>query len=664
MKFFLQIKEYIRKHRVNILVIFCIVAAVGIFYGTTVNNGFIHDDHGQVETNRYIQSWMYLPKVITGCIWESAVGDCKQTYYYRPLQSLSYLLTYTLSPKPWAFHLVNLICFSIAVFLAYMLIALLTGDFWLGVLTAGIFLIHPVNSEVVNWIATVPELLYTIFILAATVCYIFYRKTNRPKYLSWVCFAYTLAIFAKEPAVFLPFIFVTLDFMYFRVKINTFFQWKHIKTYVYCSTLFAVYLGLRFNALGGLGSDPNTHQTFFQHVYIFFDLFGAYLAKVFWPYPLNLFYPYHVHYGIGDGNLLMGVITCAMCVGLLLVSWVKRWRVVVFALVWYGVFLAPSLIFTSSIGENLFAERHVFASTIGFALILSFMLLRFSERSRRIAISAIILLSAIVIGSFMMISEHNRSWRSDESIYVDTLKKSPDADLIRYNLAYLYDQSGQVNKAREQYEIIIKRHTWRGIDKVYNNLGNMARKGGDYQSASRYFEQSLAINPLHVEAYNNLGAMSLEQGDILTSLTYLCQANRINPGFQAAGSNFDRLVDMIRGMDEKTFTILYQSLLTSGIFHPANDNSQLALQNENCGSANACLVTFSTRLPSNTFLFPFLFAGETNDGQIVRPRRMGTRTGTGDIILDIDKKWERVPIRFSFPTCDRTYYKATFGVKG
>ena len=644
----------------NAFAFLAISILVGVLYGGTLRNGFIHDDHGQVEDNTFIQSLMYLPKVFTSCIWESAVGNCKKTYYYRPLQSLSYLLTYQFSSRPWVFHLVNLIYFALDVWLAYLLIRLLTGDRAIAVLTAGIFLIHPLNTEVINWIATAPELLFVLFVLLSTIWFILYRRTGLSKYLWGLSVSYILGIFAKEPVVFVPFVWFILDVVYFKKKtIADFTRRKNVLPYVLSTVSFFAYLSLRFAVLGGLGADPFNRLTLFQRMYIFIDLFGAYVRKLVYPYPFNLFYTFHPAYQILRPDFIAAILMVVVFISLLVVAVKKKWKMVSVALVWYMSFLAPSLIFVNSIGENLFAERHVYASTIGFALLLSLLLVTLWRQGLWGKAGLILLLGAVSVGSFILIRERNGFWRTDETIYADTLTKSPDADLIRYNLAYLYEQSGRTGKARAEYGMIVKRHTWRGLDKVYNNLGDMARKEGDYELARIYFQQSLAINPLHVEAYNNLGAMYFEQGDLLKSLTFLCQANRISPGFQPANTNYDRLVGMIQGMDEQTFGVLYRTLLENGTFQKARDSTMVALQSKDCGTGPGCLLTFATRLPADAFVFPFLIGGQTDSGQIVRPRRMGIRQATWDIVLDIDSKWERTPIRFSFPTCDGTYVQVT-----
>ena len=71
-------------------------------------------------------------------------------------------------------------------------------------------------------------------------------------YLSYVFFA--LGLLAKEPAVFLPFIFVLLDLTYFKKKFEDFFTKKEFLSYAVFPGIFAVYMAARFWVLGGLGA--------------------------------------------------------------------------------------------------------------------------------------------------------------------------------------------------------------------------------------------------------------------------------------------------------------------------------------------------------------------------------------------------------------------------
>lgn len=607
----LLLHKYVRE----LLVLIVFAFGVAIFYGNTLKNGFVFDDHGQVEQNIYIQSVNYLPKIISGCIWESTVGNCN-VHYYRPLQPLSYLLTYQISTKPWVFHLINLIYFTISIFLVFILVKLLTKNFLIGFLSALIFFAHPINNESVNWIATVPELLYTIFTLSATIFYFLYRKEKNPRYLVPTYIFYGLGVFSKEPAALLPLIFLTLDLTYFKQRASVLLHWKNIKPYLTYTIIFFIYMGLRLWVLGGFGGINSTYNiTIIQRIYIFFDLFSLYIQKLFYPFPLNIYHHFQPSYQFLSLHFLIIILTTFGYLTLGLIAWKKQWFVVIFGLVWFLVMLLPSLIFVNP--ENLFAERYVFTSTIGFSIITALFL---GWLWQRIKIGKVVVIGLVIIALLLLLIttyQRNTIWQNDVSLFTDTLQKSPDADLIRYNLTLEYLKNNNLTRAVELLTQIIKNGTWIHTNRVYGNLG---------------------------ELY-------LEQGKILESLPYLCKAETVN---------LDLAAKQIEPLDNKTFMLLNSQMLQKWIL--SNKNS-ITLKTKDCSLPQGCLLIFSSTLPKNEFLFPFLVVGKTTSNEVVRSRYFEFNPQTSEIALGIDHQFESSNIHFWFPTCGGIFYEAETTIK-
>src|SRR3989344_5821964 len=142
-------------------VIFAVFIAV--FYGSTLFHGFVQDDVPVIEKNPYVKSLSYLPKVVTSCLWEYANQGCEgRSFYYRPVQFLSYFLTSQMSFSPWVFHLVNLLYFFAAGFLTFILAKAITKNFTFSLISALVFLAHPINSGVVNWVSAGSDILFVI----------------------------------------------------------------------------------------------------------------------------------------------------------------------------------------------------------------------------------------------------------------------------------------------------------------------------------------------------------------------------------------------------------------------------------------------------------------------------------------------------------------------
>src|SRR3990167_10222240 len=113
----------------NYFIIAVFAMLITVFYGSTFQNGFVLDDVGAIQKTPYLKSFEYLPKVVTGCLWEHANQGCMgRTLYYRPVQSFLFLLTHQVSWSPWAFHAVTVLLFFGLVSLFFHVLKVLTKN--------------------------------------------------------------------------------------------------------------------------------------------------------------------------------------------------------------------------------------------------------------------------------------------------------------------------------------------------------------------------------------------------------------------------------------------------------------------------------------------------------------------------------------------------------
>src|ERR1700680_994636 len=80
-----------------------------LVYFNTLLNGFVYDDHFQVEQSPYVRSFKYLDKILTTTVW-SFQGLEGKTNYYRLLMTLGFLVcNKVFHAFPFGFHLVNVL---------------------------------------------------------------------------------------------------------------------------------------------------------------------------------------------------------------------------------------------------------------------------------------------------------------------------------------------------------------------------------------------------------------------------------------------------------------------------------------------------------------------------------------------------------------------------
>src|SRR3989344_4365227 len=175
--------SFLLKHpTASSLAIFAVLIAV--FYGNTLANGFVQDDVWLIETNERVHSLMYLPQVISGEVISNE--GTQAAVYYRPMQSLAYILTYAISGSAAFFHFMNLVYFWGILAALFLFVRELTGKA-LGAFFAGMVLgMHPIVTEVVNWPSAVPELLMALFALLPAYFYVKHRhhEHGRPARLA------------------------------------------------------------------------------------------------------------------------------------------------------------------------------------------------------------------------------------------------------------------------------------------------------------------------------------------------------------------------------------------------------------------------------------------------------------------------------------------------
>src|SRR5215468_475182 len=120
-----------------------------LLYANTLPNGFVSDDHQQIEGNPYAHSFRYVGKIFTTTVW-SFQGHEGRTNYYRPLMTFGYVLSQKLfQTYPFGFHLVNLFLNCLVVWLVFRLSEKTFGDERIAFASAVLFAFHPVHSEAV-----------------------------------------------------------------------------------------------------------------------------------------------------------------------------------------------------------------------------------------------------------------------------------------------------------------------------------------------------------------------------------------------------------------------------------------------------------------------------------------------------------------------------------
>ena len=633
---------------------------VVLLYGNTLRNGFVHDDIAVIVENPFVHSLNYLPKVITGCIWEYSFKGCEGTTYYRPIQTLSYLLSWQITQSPWFFHLLNILYFLAAVFLVFILSKLLTKNFLISFLAALIFLFHPVNSEVVNWISGVPELTYTVFILLSTIFFIKYRQESKIQKLVLAAIFYFLGMISKEPAALLPIIFVFLDIFFFNISIKEFLKTKQIKTYIILVIPAITYLVMRKLVLGRIGEVGAYYYGDFslpERIYTFFVLLSGYLFKLIKPFPLIFSHTFIKKADFSSFVFIGSLIAVLIYLSVFIISLIKKKIHLAFAFLWIFVFIFPVLIFLNSQAENIFSERYIFASNIGFSLILANLFYWFWKKTRTMRIITLSSFVLMMIFFASLVFARSFDFKDNKTLYSATLRDNPRAYAIRYFFAVDLGMKDKNWDAAESNFLTIAEQNpkWADINRVYSNLGDIYRIKGNLDKALEYYKKSIesprGINPY---TFNNIGAIYVEKKENLRALINFCLALKIDPGSQKPMENFSKISSIIDSEYENNLSGLWKNVVDSGFYEIKNEDV-IKYLGRDCEN-DQCSFEFLLVGNVNETILPFLILGASKNSYF-KPEPSFDQN-TRKIVLVSDLKYKKEAVVFIFPTCEGSYYKA------
>ena len=174
--------------------------------------------------------------------------------YFRPLQWLPFMTGYTLGGLPlppdprWqagnflaGYHLLNLLLHLANILLVYLISRFIFKSRLFAVLAAMIFAVHPITAEAVCWVSVFGDLSFVFFSLLALIFFANFYMHDKERGANLYYFAslasFVLALFSKESAVMLPFLFILAAAFLHRKKEVDKVNWERL---VYILSYFAL----------------------------------------------------------------------------------------------------------------------------------------------------------------------------------------------------------------------------------------------------------------------------------------------------------------------------------------------------------------------------------------------------------------------------------------
>jgi len=391
----------------NIVVyVVLLLIPIAVYWPTGQHQFVSFDDDLYVTDNRYVQNG-FSPKSLG---WAFTFKD-KEDIYWHPLTWLSHMLDCELYGLEAGFHhITSLIIHTLNVLLLFLLFNRMT-----------------LNVDSVAWIAERKNLLSTAFWMLTSLCYVYYsrRPGLRPYLLTLLLFC--LGLLAKPMLVTLPFVLLLLDywplgrFRPHQPRGITPLRLILEKVPFFALSIGSIYVSsLSLTAYKGFISTASVPLTLrIENALV---SYVTYMAKMIWPAPLAVFYPYPEGIAgwkvIGAGAVLAGVSALSL--------W--AWRRAPYLLVGWLWFLGTLVPVSGLLQAGLWpamADRWAYVPLIGLFVMTAWgvpdLLGQWRHRRNVLAASALVFLVGLGICAARQVSH----WKNSVTLFSHAVAVTP-----------------------------------------------------------------------------------------------------------------------------------------------------------------------------------------------------------------------------------------------
>lgn len=514
----------------GVLVGLLILVSVAV-YANTLGNGFVYDDKQQILENAYLTDWRYIPQIFGTTVW-SFVGEAGTTNYYRPLMTFSYLLLWqAFGELPYGFHLLNLLVHAGVVWMVFLAGRRIFADSRVGWVAALLFAVHPVHTEAVSWIASLPDLQSAFFILLCLWLLADPAPRNWPRLLA-ILASFLLALLSKEPAIMLAPLAIAFEHGVGAPREPPGLA-PRIARYAPLCALALAYLLLRIALFGKIAPVlQRATLSWPDAIYSAFALTVDYARLLVFPAHLSAFHVFHASHALTEPLVLAGILIVSLGFAAIL-FFRKRAPAAAFSLLWTGVTLAPVLN-ARWMASNVLAERYLFLPSVGFCWIVAWggvwlwdwaaLHPRFTRWLRPAL--AVLLCALSALGCARIISR-NAVWRDDFTLYTDTLRSNPEAHVIRHNLGAVYFENSDYSRAQREWEAALSGKPDNVV--TMNSLGMLYARQGRPADAEAMYLRAIAAKPLWGPPHAGYGLLLQKAADMPRALAELQTAVRLSP---------------------------------------------------------------------------------------------------------------------------------------
>jgi len=531
--------------------------AVFLLYRVSLEGGFVLDDKNNIANNPYVQVTSLTAKSLADAASKSVLPT-------RPIANISFGLNYFFHGYTVkGFHLVNILLhiasgiilfFFIRAFLGLPRVRRRYGPLeWVPLGTAVLWLLHPVETQTVNYIVQRMTLLAALFYILSFFLFIKGRTaaSSPRKYLYWLgsLIAALLGLGSKETVAMLPFFLVLFDWYFIRNP-----QKPLSRKFIFITSLLLV-IGVLL-AFFYLGKNPLSHImdsyhgrdfTLAQRLLTQGRVVLFYLGLILLPLPsrLNLEHDFQLSMSLIDPPATLFAIGAIVFLLIIAFAKARRSPLLSFCIVW---FFGNLLIESSVIGLEMIFEHRLYLPSM-LAILPAIVWLHRILPNRRVQVAVYL---AVLSCCMFWTYERNMAWSDTVSLLSDSASKSPNSHRAHLNLGIELKNRNRLDEAISHYHKALQLKP--AYAEAYYNLGNAFSIQGKFKEATENYFKALRLTPLDVDTHYNLGYTLAKLWRFDEAVYHYSMAIKLKPDFMEARQELAALKQNIEKLYKKKNT--------------------------------------------------------------------------------------------------------------
>ncbi|MBL1280249.1 MAG: hypothetical protein COA33_008265 [Fluviicola sp.] len=534
--------------KIRIYIIIFIVALIQ--YGNTFEHDYAWDDAIVITQNDRVQKGLSSPSEFFRNIKSDEI---QHRYGYRPITLLTFAADIEMSEMtPKTGHVMNVLYYALLCCLIFYFLKLMFPEkgTLFSIIIVGLFLIHPVHTEVVANIKSRDEILAMIFGISSLIFFLNFLEKSKNN-LIYGLLTLVMIIFSflsKENGI--TFVGVLMLIAYFKnsEQIKSYYKYGllifggvvllAIRYYVYSESFFEnnvteLLESFQYKEDGFIGNPLHGASSFMQILPNVFNILIKDIGLMIFPITLVHDYGFSHSTIVGWSDLLV-IISVLFHLGLLYIV-VREFRkksVLLFGILFYFITLSVYL-HVVQVGPDYMGERFLFIPSLGFIIAIVAMIERVTKSSFNQKASSILknknaqiamgIIGVFFIMGFAKTVDRSKAWENNKVLFESDIEALDDCARTQYNFASLLHNEYYKRPTKSKQQKILY-HYKRSVEiydrsmKAMLDLGNAYMEFGQLEKGKAVFEEAVKVHKGMAAPLMQLGKYYFSQNQYYEAL--------------------------------------------------------------------------------------------------------------------------------------------------